>query len=172
MPESTAPVVTADRNPSLPVTVMTPPPLRGWAPPGAPLVRATAVVGFVGVLVALAGVALGLRPLSTPTQDCGTAASFLLRGRVNVYVDPANPPEGTTRAEAEANNAEPCQERAANRAKPAGALVVGGTLVGIVALLVEWVVRLRLHRAANRRLAAESVDEVGAPSPPTPSTPA
>ncbi len=152
MPEPTAPVATVDRPPSLPATTMTPPPLRGSWPPGAKLVRATAIMGFLGVLVALAGLAVGLRPLSTPTQDCGTAASFLLRGKVNVYVDPSDPPKGTTRAEAEANNAEPCQERAANRAKPAGALVVGGTLVGVIALLVEWVVRFRLHRAANRQL--------------------
>ncbi|MEZ5177453.1 MAG: hypothetical protein R2746_03995 [Acidimicrobiales bacterium] len=159
MSEPTAPVATVDRSPSLPATVMAPPPLRGSWPPGARLVRATAIVGFVAVLVALVGLALGLRPLSTPTQDCGTAASFLLRGKVNVFVDPSNPPEGITRAEAEANNAEPCQERAANRAKPAGALVVGGTFVGLVALLVEWVARFRLHRAANRRLGAP------APSP-------
>lgn len=153
MSEPTAPVATVDRPPSLPATTMTPPPPRGAWPPGARLVRATAIVGLVSVLVALVGVGLALRPLSTPTQDCGTPASFLLRGKVNVYVDPENPPEGTSRAEAEANNAEPCQERAANQAKPAGILVVGGTLVGVAALLVEWMVRFRLHRAAKRQLA-------------------
>ncbi len=147
MPESTAPVATAETQP--------PPPSPRV--PGARLVRATAVVALVGVLVALVGVGLGLLPLATPTQDCGTAATFLLQGRVNEYVDPADPPTGITSAQAEANDAEPCQERAGNRALPAGALVVGGTAVAVAAVLVESVARFRLHRAANRRLGAEAV---------------
>lgn len=155
MPESTAPVADTARPAPLPVTVMEPPPLRGAVPPGAQAVRVTAVVALIGVLVALVGLGLGLRPLATPTQDCGTAATFLLRGKANEYVDPSNPPAGITSAEAEANNAEPCQERAGNRALPAGLLVVGGTAVGVIALLVEAAVRFRLHRAANRRLATE-----------------
>lgn len=158
MPEPTPPVSTAGRPTPLPVTVMTPPPLRGSRAPGARLVRATAALSLVGVLVALLGIGLALRPLSTPTQDCGTAASFLLQGRANEFVDPSNPPEGITAAQAEANNAEPCQERAGNRALPAGALVVGGTVLGLVAVLVESVTRFRLHRAANRRLWAEPAE--------------
>ncbi len=124
-----------------------------WPVPSSPAgprrsraVRATAVIALLGVLVALAGAALAALPLRTPTQDCGTALTFLLDGRMNQFVDPASPPAGTTRAEAEANNAEPCQERAANRARPAGALLVGGTLVALVALAVEVVVRLSAHR--------------------------
>jgi hypothetical protein len=146
VPESTAPVATAETAD----TPQTPP-----REPGARLVRVTAVVALVSVLLALVGLGLGLRPLATPTQDCGTAATFLLQGRVNEYVNPADPPSGITRAEAEANNAEPCQERAGNRALPAGVLLVGGTLVAAVAVLVESVVRFRLHRASNRRLAAD-----------------
>jgi hypothetical protein len=168
VPESTAPVADPARPAPLPVTVMDPPPLRGTQPPGATAVRATAVIAFIGVLVALVGLGLGLRPLSTPTQDCGTAATFLLRGKANEYVDPSNPPTGITRAEAEANNAEPCQERAGNRALPAGLLVVGGTAVGVVALLVEGAVRFRLHRAANRRRG----DDPPAPVPPSAPAPA
>ncbi len=151
MPESTAPAAAAARPAPMPVTVMAPPAPRGSQPPGTRIVRATAAVALVGVLVALLGLALGLRPLATPTQDCGTAATFLLHGRVNEFVDPADPPAGITRAEAEANNAEPCQERAGNRALPAGLLVVGGTTVGVLALLTEAVVRFRVHRAANRQ---------------------
>lgn len=152
MPESTTAVRTAEPPPPLPVTVMTPPPLRGTRVPGARLVRITAAVALLGVLVALVGLGLGLRPLATPTQDCGTAATFLLQGRPNEYVDPSNPPEGITSAEAEANNAEPCQERAGNRALPAGLLLVGGITVAVVALLVEGAARFRLHRTANRKL--------------------
>jgi hypothetical protein len=146
VPESTAPVATAETAD----TPQTPP-----REPGARVVRVTAVVALVGVLLALVGLGLGLQPLATPTQDCGTAATFLLQGRVNEYVNPADPPPGITRAEAEANNAEPCQERAGNRALPAGALLVGGTLLAAVAVLVEAAVRFRLHRARNRRLAAD-----------------
>ena len=161
MPESPAAVRTAEPPPPLPVTVMTPPPLRGARVPGARLVRITAAVALVGVLVALVGLALGLRPLATPTQDCGTAATFLLQGRANEYIDPANPPEGITRAEAEANNAEPCQERAGNRALPAGVMLVGGVTVAVVALLVEGAARFRLHRAANRELARAAERRTG-----------
>lgn len=96
-----------------------------------------AVVATLGVLVALVGLVWGTRPLSTPTQDCGTPFSFLLDGEVDIYVSTENPPEGVTPAAAAANNAAPCQERAADRALPAGALVVGGTLVGAVAAAVE-----------------------------------
>ncbi len=104
----------------------------------APLIHTiTVLVATVGVLVAIAGVVWGTRPLSTPTQDCGTSFSFLLAGRVDVYVDPANPPAGVSASEAEANNQEPCQERSADRARPAGALVVGGTLVGAAAAAVD-----------------------------------
>jgi hypothetical protein len=102
---------------------------------------ATVLIATLGVVVALAGLAWGTRPLATPTQDCGTPFSFLYQGRLNVYVDPADPPAGVSAAEAEANNAEPCQERAADRARPAGALVVGGTLVGAVAAVTDLGVR-------------------------------
>jgi len=111
----------------------------------------TVVVAALGLLVALGGIWWGTRPLSTPVQDCGTSFSFLLDGRLNVFVqDPANPPEGITTEEAQANNADPCQERAANRARPAGALAIGGTLVGAAAAAVDLGVRgLRWFRTTR-----------------------
>jgi hypothetical protein len=110
----------------------------------------TVVIATVGVVLALAGLVWGTRPLETPTQDCGTSFSFLLDGRVDVFVDASNPPEGTTTAQAEANNAEPCQERAAARARPAGALVVGGTLAAALAAVVDLGVRgLRRYRSGH-----------------------
>jgi hypothetical protein len=102
----------------------------------------TLVVAMVGVVVAGAGLVWGTRPLATPTQDCGTSFSFLLDGRLNEYVDPDNPPSGTTASEAKANNNDPCQERAANQARPAAWLVMGGTLVALVAALIEGGVRV------------------------------
>ena len=113
--------------------------------------RTTGVIACVGMVLSLLGVAALIRPLSTPVQDCGTASSFLLRGGANQYVDPADPPKGVTKIEAEANNELPCQERAANRARPAGLLILAGALVTIIALFTEWILRLRWHRANVRR---------------------
>ncbi|HEX2575068.1 MAG TPA: hypothetical protein VHK88_01880 [Aquihabitans sp.] len=137
--------MTAPAPPSPPVAA---PPA---APPGSRTVRLTAAVALVGVLVAVVALGLALRPLETPTQDCGTALTYLLDGRIDELVDPEDPPAGVTRAEAQANNREPCQERAAARALPAGAALVGGTLVAVVAVGIEFVVRLRLAGAHRRQ---------------------
>lgn len=123
-----------------------PTPGAGERPPGSTTVRVTALVALLGVLVAVGAVGWGGWPLRTPTQDCGTAATFLIGGRVNQFVDPSNPPDGITPAEARANNQEPCQERAGNRALPAGVVLVSGTLIALLALIVEFFVRLRLAR--------------------------
>ncbi len=106
----------------------------------------------MAVLVALAGLFLGTRPLATPTQDCGTPFTFLLRGRLDEFHDPAQPPPGATSAEVEANNSEPCQQRAADRARPAAIVMVGATTVGAGAALVDLGVRgTRWYRARPPR---------------------
>ncbi len=116
------------------------------------VVHVTSLVAFLGILLAVAGLALAARPLHTETQDCGTAGSFLLDGRVNEFVDPAQPSAGITSAEAKANNAEPCQDRAANRAWPAGILVVAGTLVALLSLTGELTVRAVAGRRRTTQL--------------------
>lgn len=140
------------RVPVTTVTTVTPDPSPTGAagPPRArrlPIV--TVIVATVGVVVALVGLAWGTRPLATETQDCGTAFSFLLDGEVDIYVNPETPPPGITPAEAAANNARPCQERAADRALPAGGLVLAGTLTAGLAAAVDLGVRgwrwYRLH---------------------------
>jgi hypothetical protein len=118
--------------------------------PGQRAVQITAITALAGVVAALVGLALVARPLRTPTQDCGTALTFLVSGGVNEYVDPSNPPEGITAADAEDNNADPCQERAGDRALPALLLVVGGTAIGVGALIAEWSLRDRMRRRAHR----------------------
>lgn len=121
------------------------------APPRRPTpVTTMAWVALAGLVVALIGIGVLLLPLQTPTQDCGTAAGFLLNGRVNELVNPDDPPAGITKADALDNNTKPCQERAANRALPAGVAVVGGTLIALIAVAVEAIVRWR-WRAATRR---------------------
>ena len=105
------------------------------------LLRATAVIATVGVVVALIGLVLLVRPVSTPTQDCGTSLAFLLGGRVDQFVSETDPPKGITPAEAKANNARPCRERVAERAKPAGVLIASGLLAAIIAVTIEVAVR-------------------------------
>lgn len=133
-------------------------------PRGRRAVRVTASVATVGVLVALVGLALSARPLSTPTQDCGTALTFLAQGRVDEFVDPADPPAGLTRADALANAANPCQERAANRARPAGALLVGGTLLALAMAVVEGSIRYSINRGVRRSWLTTGAPQL--PSPP------
>lgn len=141
----------------------TPPPHPATGAPGPPRVlRATAIVAAVGTLVALVGLALLLRPVQTPVQDCGTVAGFLLDGRTNEFVDPADPPKGVTRAEAEANNREPCRDRVADAAKPGAAIFVLGLVTATVAATLEVGVRgalWRRRRAARRNPPATEPSE-------------
>lgn len=115
------------------------------APTG--LLGIPALIALLGVLVAVAGLGLALVPVRTPTQDCGTPMAFLLRGRVDVLVDPVSPPTGITPAEAKANNARPCQQRSAARGLPALVLVLVGTTIGLIAATVEVTIRLRRRRS-------------------------
>ncbi len=147
----------------------TPPPHPATGAPGPPRVlHATAVVAAIGTVLALVGLALLLRPVQTPVQDCGTVAGFLLDGRTNELVDPANPPKGITRAEAEANNREPCRDRVADAAKPGAAIFVLGLVTATVAAAIELGVRgalWRRRRAARRRPTTEPAP---APAPGEP----
>ncbi|MFN8017399.1 MAG: hypothetical protein U0P45_04670 [Acidimicrobiales bacterium] len=121
-------------------------------PPIPRSLRATAIVATVGVVAALVGLVLLLRPVHSPTQDCGLAAAYLLTGRVDQYVDEAAPPKGVTKAEAKANNRRPCRPRVADAARPGLILFSAGLLVAVVAALVELVIRLWGWR--KRRVAA------------------
>ncbi|WP_421117963.1 hypothetical protein ACE2AJ_11130 [Aquihabitans daechungensis] len=122
------------------------------------LLRATAVIATIGVVVALLGLVLLLRPVSTPTQDCGTSLAFLLDGRVNEFVSESDPPPGVTAAEAKANNDEPCRDRVAERTKPAAVLLGAGLVAAIGAAVVETAVRTTawVRRRRARRSASES----------------
>lgn len=114
--------------------------------------QVTAVAGFVGVLIALAGIGYVAMPLRTPIQDCGTAATFLVDGRVNVFANPQDPPAGASSTDVQANNDEPCQERAADRALPGAAAILAGTLLALGALVLEFFTRLRLSRRTRDAL--------------------
>ncbi|MCB0971190.1 MAG: hypothetical protein KDA97_06685 [Acidimicrobiales bacterium] len=139
-------------------------------PPPPAALRATAIVATVGVVVAIAGLLLLLRPVTTPVQDCGTALGFLLDGRTNTFADPADPPDGLTEAEVTDNNERPCRVRVADTARPGAIAFVAGMALAIVALLVEAVARgsswLR-RRARARRDRARAT-----PAPPPPQPPA
>ncbi len=124
------------------------------------LLRATAVIATVGVVVALLGLVLLLVPVSTPTQDCGTSIGFLLEGRVNELVSETDPPRGVTPAEAKANNATPCRERVAGRTKPAAVLLGAGLVSAIGATLFEAALRttawMKRRRTARSTVAPEA----------------
>ncbi|HRW36978.1 MAG: hypothetical protein KDB04_02310 [Acidimicrobiales bacterium] len=139
----------------------------GAAPASRPgptrLQRTTALVATVGVVVVLIGLLVLLRPVSTPTQSCGTSLGVLLDGRANEYVyDVQNPPAGITRAEAEANNARPCRERVADIARPAAVAMAVGLVAAVGALIVEVVDRsFAWRRRARGR--HEAVAATGSP---------
>ncbi|MCU1357558.1 MAG: hypothetical protein JWM89_2976 [Acidimicrobiales bacterium] len=115
------------------------------------VLRWTALVATIGVVVALAGVGVLALPVHSPLQDCGSTFSFLYDGRTDVMGDPANPPKGHTRAEVEATNRTPCRPRVADRAEVAGGLLLGGLLVAVVASGIEMTVRLGSQRGRRRR---------------------
>lgn len=127
-------------------------PVVGARPRRAGVVRATAWVATVGLILALVGVGLLARPVRTPLQDCGSVYGFLRNGRVDVLGDPANPPEGATKADVVSTNASPCRHRVAAAARPSAVLIPVGTLVALVAVLVEVVARFGLRRRRRRTL--------------------
>lgn len=113
-------------------------------PPAAPprgSLRTTAIVATVAVAIALLGLGLMLRPVQSPVQDCGTALAFLLDGRTDVFVDPADPPPGLTAEEVQASNERPCRPRALDTARPGAIAFFGGVLVATAAALTEAGIR-------------------------------
>ena len=137
--------------PPPPAAVAGPPPRPGPRPRPHGVLRWTALVATVGVVVALVGVGVLALPVHSPLQDCGSTFSFLYDGRTDVMGDPANPPKGHTRAEVEATNRTPCRPRVADRAQVAGGLLLSGLLVAVVASGVEMTVRLGSQRGQRRR---------------------
>ena len=141
----------------------TPPPLR-------PLYRATAVVALVGVIATLLGIATLLRPVATPTQDCGTSLAVLLQGRPNEFVDPNDLPDGVTAEEAQENNERPCRDRVADQAATSATLIAGGLVVALLATIVEVAVRAlgrhRRHRALRDAEVAAGPDPEPEPEGP------
>lgn len=112
-------------------------------------------IAAAGILLALLGTWIAVQRVETPLQDCGVAAAYLLDGRVDVYGDPDDPPAGRTAAEVIDNNERPCQERAANQARPGAILVVAGTGVALLAALVEVLLRWRWRARTRNSLRAE-----------------
>lgn len=121
---------------------------------------ALAVVVLVAVVVAVVLLAL---PVRVPAvQQCGTPAMYLIDGRVDVVPDPEGRILGSDGEVvtfdpqvAEDARRAPCQDRVAARAAPAGLLLTGGFVLGLVAFALElFVVRPRARRAR------------AAPSPP------
>lgn len=132
-------------------------------------VRITAIVALTGVVAAVLALGYTALPLRTPTQDCGTALTFLLDGGVDEFADPNAPDDGSTTEEAVANNTRPCQERAAGRARRAGVPFVGGIVAAVAALVMEQVVRYRFRARTRRTWITRH--RTMPPTPPTPPVP-
>lgn len=114
------------------------------------ILRATPIIALVGLLPLLLGLFTLTRTVSTPLQRCGSVGAFLLEGRTALRVDPDDPPEGATEAQIRDHRAHPCQERAANRARPAATGIVLGlaiiTIAGLTETGIRWSLRARLRR--------------------------
>lgn len=126
------------------------------------LISASTVAAWVGLALILAGLVVGSVPVRSPkVQDCGAPLAFVLTGRVDVFVDPNNPPRGFTPKQAVAANKRPCRTRVAPRAVRSAELLLGGLLVGLtgVALLV-------VGRVSRRRAFLRDGPPAGAPSQP------
>lgn len=146
-------------------------------PPTA-LGRASVALAAVALVCFLVAVVLATLPVRTPgVQDCGAPAAYLAAGRLDVIPDAQDRilgPDGeplTLDAEtAQAARDQPCRERVAVRAVPAGVLLVVGTVLGLAAFAVEvLVVRPRRRRAW--RAAVLSAAGPGAPAAPPAAAP-
>ena len=121
-----------------------PRPTRRWPDR---VISVTPVFAAIALALILIGAVVLSIPVENPkVQDCGAPVVFVLSGRPDVLVDPDNPPDGLTKAEAEAANDQRCQARVAERAVPGGILVAAGLLIGLVAAVVEWLARIARRR--------------------------
>lgn len=140
-----------------------PAPSDAW-PPLAPVVtpppgglgRIAVVIAGLSLLAYLAAAVLLAVPVTTPgVQDCGAPGAYLLAGRLDRIPDAEGRILGaddeivTLDADVAAEaRARPCRERVADRAVPAALLLVGATLLGVLAFAIELLaVRPRQRRA-------------------------
>ena len=131
------------------------------------VISVTPVFAAIALVLIVAGAIVLAIPVENPkVQDCGAPAVFVLTGRPDVFVDPANPPKGLTAAQARSANANRCQERVAARAVPGAILLAIGLVIGLVAAIVEWLARIARRRDALAASAAPAPEPSPAPLPP------
>lgn len=110
--------------------------------------------------LALAGFAVAIVLLAIPVQvpgvqQCGAPGAYLVDGRLDVVPDandqilgPEGDPITLDAEDAQSARDHPCRERVADRAVPAGILILTSTVVGLGAFAVEvLMVRPRRRRA-------------------------
>lgn len=126
------------------------------AVPSVPAGRVSVALAWASLACFVVAVVLLTIPVTTPeVQDCGAPGAYLAEGRLDVVPDAEDRilgPDGEVvtldAPTAQAARDEPCQQRVATRAVPAGALLLAGTVGGISAFAVEvLVVRPRRRRA-------------------------
>ena len=115
------------------------------------VISLTSIAAALTLVLFAAGAVLFLLPVTNPgVQRCGVPAKYLLDGRVDTLLDPAQPPKGFTKAQAQAADDHRCRTRVADRAVPGALLLTGGVGLGLVAAVAEWIAR----SARRRTLAA------------------
>jgi hypothetical protein len=139
--------------PAPPVTAALPTPGPLGAAPRWPgnVIRISTVVAWTAVAAIATGVALFLAPVKNEhgghtIQDCGVPVAYLWQGRSSAVVDPSSLPAWIAKADLGHVNDHQCSQQVADRAVPGGGLLVGGFVIGVVALLLAWIG----HRAEHR----------------------
>lgn len=130
--------------------------------------RTSTVLAWTATAAIVAGAVLFLVPVKNQyhgrtLQDCGTPAAFLWYGRSSGIVSRSNPPKGIPKSAVRPVNAHQCADQVTDRALPAGGLLAGGFVLGLVALAAAWIG----HRADDRnrwQLAAQTAPKAPPPS--------
>jgi hypothetical protein len=117
--------------------------------------RASGTLAWVAIACIALGSVIAVIPVSNPgVQSCGAPIDFLVRGDFDRLPDADGRIERdgkVVRLDQDARRRavdHPCSERVERRAIPAGILVVGGSLMGMVAMAVA--VTAAWRRAATR----------------------
>jgi hypothetical protein len=130
--------------------------------------RSSGILAWAGVVAIALGVILAVVPVSNPgVQRCGAPIDFLVAGEFDRIPDASGRIERDGRvitldSEAATRAIErPCSERVERRAIPAGLLVVGGSVMGLVAMGIAMVHAWR--RAAARADTETETDKAEVP---------
>jgi len=111
--------------------------------------RAATVLTIPALLAVAASAALFLLPVTNPgVQDCGSPAWFLLQAHTDrpLVTDEGSPLHGWDKARLRQAHDDRCSAQVADRAVPAGVLLLVFWVLALVAIVVGWTGRRSLRR--------------------------